>query len=98
MDSANVEYIKMDMNRSICDVYTSLAESGNASGRPERICDGVRNPAYQNYAKVMHGYVLGVYDFLERLIKRYPGAATIRMPSSGSGSSMEPPSAIPFPR
>ncbi len=62
----------MDMNRSICDVYTSLAESGNASGRPERICDGVRNPAYQNYAKVMHGYVLGVYDFLERLIKRYP--------------------------
>lgn len=55
IDSANVEYIKMDMNRSICDVYTSLTEAG-----------------YQNYGKVMHGYVLGVYDFLERLVKRYP--------------------------
>ena len=55
IDSANVEYIKMDMNRSICDVYTGLAERG-----------------YQNYGKVMHGYVLGVYDFLERLVRRYP--------------------------
>lgn len=55
IDSANVEYIKMDMNRSICDVYTGLAERG-----------------YQNYGKVMYGYVLGVYDFLERLVRRYP--------------------------
>ncbi len=72
IDSANVEYIKMDMNRSICDVYASLTESGNAPGWPERICNGVRSSAYQNYGKVMHGYVLGVYDFLERLVKRYP--------------------------
>lgn len=53
LDSIQVEYIKMDMNRSICDVYTALS-------------------GYQNYGKVMHGYVLGVYDFLERLHGRYP--------------------------
>lgn len=55
IDSANIEYIKMDMNRSLCDIYTRLEEAG-----------------YQNYGKIMHGYVLGVYDFLERLVKRYP--------------------------
>ena len=53
IDSANVEYIKMDMNRSICDVYTAVE-------------------GYQNYGKIMHEYVLGVYEFLERLLERYP--------------------------
>lgn len=53
IDSANIEYIKMDMNRSICDVYTAVE-------------------GYQNYGKIMHEYVLGVYDFLERLNRRYP--------------------------
>ena len=54
IDSAPVEYIKMDMNRSLCDIYTQ-----NAGG-------------FQNYGKIMHKYVLGVYDFMERLIQRYP--------------------------
>lgn len=53
IDSANVEYIKMDMNRSICDVYSAVE-------------------GYQNYGKIMYEYVLGVYDFLERLNQRYP--------------------------
>lgn len=53
IDSANVEYIKMDMNRGICDVFTA------AEG-------------YQNFGKIMYEYVLGVYDFLERLNRRYP--------------------------
>lgn len=53
IDTAHVEYIKMDMNRSICDVFTAV--------------DG-----YQNYGRIMHEYVLGVYDFLERLGRRYP--------------------------
>ncbi len=53
IDSADIRYIKMDMNRSICDVYTA------AEG-----C--------QNYGKIMYEYVLGVYDFLERLIQKYP--------------------------
>lgn len=53
IDSAHVEYIKMDMNRSICDVFSAVE-------------------GYQNYGKIMHEYVLGVYDFLERLVQRYP--------------------------
>lgn len=54
LDAINVSYIKMDMNRSLSDIYTLSPEP------------------YQNFAKTMHGYVLGVYDFMERLIKRYP--------------------------
>lgn len=53
LDSANIAYIKMDMNRSIMDVYTAL--EGN-----------------QNQGAILYQYVLGVYDFLERLITRYP--------------------------
>lgn len=53
IDVANISYIKMDMNRSLCDVYSAVA-------------------GYQNCGKIMYGYVLGVYDFLERLIDRYP--------------------------
>lgn len=60
IDSAHIEYIKMDMNRSICDVYSLQGNYGDGGSK------------YQNYGKIMHGYVLGVYDFLERLIKRYP--------------------------
>lgn len=53
IDSANVEYIKMDMNRSIMDVCTAVAKE-------------------QNQGKILYDYVLGVYDFLERLNSEYP--------------------------
>ena len=53
LDSARVEYVKMDMNRGICDVYSAVE-------------------GYQNYGRIVHEYVLGVYDFLERLRNRYP--------------------------
>lgn len=53
LENAKIEYIKMDMNRSINDVYTLVSD-------------------FQNYGEIMHKYVLGVYDFLERLIKKFP--------------------------
>ena len=53
LDSANIEYLKWDMNRSITDVYSA----------------GI--PA-ERQGEVLHRYVLGLYDFLERIIKRYP--------------------------
>ena len=53
VDSLQIEYIKMDMNRSICDVYSAVE-------------------GYQNYGKIMHQYVLGVYSFLEKMLERYP--------------------------
>lgn len=53
LDSAEIEYIKMDMNRCICDVYTAVKE-------------------IQNYGSIMYGYMLGVYDFMERLNRDYP--------------------------
>jgi alpha-galactosidase len=53
IENANIEYIKMDMNRSICDVYT--ATKGG-----------------QNQGRILYEYVLGVYDFLERLLTKFP--------------------------
>lgn len=53
IDLANIEYIKMDMNRSLCDLYSHGAD-------------------YQNFGELMHRYVLGVYEFIERLEQRYP--------------------------
>lgn len=51
LESANIEYIKWDMNRSIIDV----------------VSEGTKYPG-----KVSHDYVLGVYEFLERLIEKFP--------------------------
>lgn len=51
---ANVEYIKMDMNRHLTDIYSHGAED-------------------QNQGAILHRYVLGVYDFLERMLQRFPG-------------------------
>ncbi len=53
LDSANIEYLKWDMNRSITDVYSVTSKEHDQGG-------------------VLYRYMLGVYDLLERLIKRYP--------------------------
>lgn len=53
IDAAGVEYIKMDMNRHITDVYSAGAQ-------------------VQNQGVILHKYVLGVYDFLQKLLNRYP--------------------------
>ncbi|RDY32184.1 alpha-galactosidase [Lachnotalea glycerini] len=53
LKQTNIEYIKMDMNRSIANVYTAVAGK-------------------QNYGTILYHYVLGVYDFLERLNTRFP--------------------------
>lgn len=53
IDHANIEYIKMDMNRSIANVYNAIENK-------------------QNHGTILYHYVIGVYDFLERLITRYP--------------------------
>lgn len=53
IDAAGVEYIKMDMNRHITDIYSVGAQ-------------------VQDQGMILHKYVLGVYDFLDKLLKRYP--------------------------
>lgn len=92
LSSANIEYVKWDMNRSMADVYAS---------------------------NVTYDYVVGVYDFLEKLTSKYPnirlkavveaaedltqecciillrsGAVIIQMPLIVPEFSMEPPSSI----
>lgn len=53
IDSTQVDYIKVDMNRSICEAYSYGAD-------------------YQNFGTLCHRYMLGVYEFFDRLTKRYP--------------------------
>ncbi|MDO4298732.1 MAG: alpha-galactosidase [Lachnospiraceae bacterium] len=53
IEQANVEYIKMDMNRHLSDIYSHTA-------------------VFQNQGVILHKYVLGVYDFLERLLQKFP--------------------------
>lgn len=53
IDATGAEYIKMDMNRHLTDIYSAGAE-------------------VQNQGVILHKYVLGVYDFLEKLLTRYP--------------------------
>lgn len=53
LDSANIEYVKWDMNRSLSDLY---------SAELKKECQG----------ELLHRYVLGLYELLERLTSRYP--------------------------
>lgn len=53
LDGSGIDYIKMDMNRSVHDVYSAVMD-------------------HQSQGKVLYRYVLGVYDFMERLRERYP--------------------------
>lgn len=53
LDKADVDYLKWDFNRSICDVYSA------------------KLPA-DRQGEVLHRYVLGLYEFLDRLGRRYP--------------------------
>lgn len=57
LDQCEIDYVKWDMNRSLCDVY-----AGN----------------------VTYDYVLGLYEFLEKIVTRYPDLL-IEGCSSGGG-------------
>lgn len=57
-DQANIEYVKWNMNRSIADVYSHACPLSGSAGRSQ--------------GAILYHYVLGLYDFLERLGRRYP--------------------------
>lgn len=53
--SANIEYIKWDMNRPLTEVYSAAAG---------------RSDVWQS--EVSHRYVLGLYEFQNRLVSNFP--------------------------
>lgn len=53
LDSAKIDYLKWDFNRSLSDIYSAHLPSD---------CQG----------ETAHRYVLGLYEMLELLTKRYP--------------------------
>ena len=65
LDETKADYVKMDMNRHLTDVWS-------------------KTEGEQNQGAILHRYMLGVYDFLERLHERYP-ALLIEGCSGGGG-------------
>lgn len=53
LDSANISYIKWDMNRPITDWYS-------------------KNLTDRRQGELQHRYILGLYDLLNRLTRKYP--------------------------
>lgn len=62
LDQGNIEYLKWDCNRNIVEAYSD-------SGRQVREHGGATCVSRR---KVLHDYILGLYDVLERLHRRYP--------------------------
>lgn len=55
--SANIEYVKWDMNRPLTEVYSAAAADRN-------------DDVWQS--EVSHRYVLGLYDFQNRFVTAFP--------------------------
>lgn len=53
LDSADISYVKWDMNRSLTDVYSAALPAGRQG-------------------EVLHRYILGVYELLDRMHSDYP--------------------------
>ncbi len=68
LGNTQIEYVKWDMNRSVCDMYSSIYTGEQAGER-------------------YHRYVLGVYDLLERFVKRFPD--TLLEGCSGGGGRFD---------
>ena len=65
--AGNVEYVKWDMNRILSDVY-SQAEAAGAAGMEGGAAAGTA----VRQGEVAHRYVLGLYEIMGELTKRFP--------------------------
>lgn len=53
LNSANIEYVKWDFNRSIAEIWSALKDE-------------------KHQGQVLHDYILGLYEILERLTTDFP--------------------------
>jgi alpha-galactosidase len=79
LKSANIEYIKWDMNRPLTAVYTQREGQSNVMSQNSRpfsyACSG-----YQD--ETSHRYMLGVYEMLYRIRRDFPN---VLLETSASG-------------
>ena len=81
LHSANIEYLKLDMNRPLAEIYSQAMP-------PERLCadlcttDKCAPMIWQS--EVAHRYVLGVYELLHRVRAAFPHVI-IETCASGGG-------------
>jgi alpha-galactosidase len=69
LDSAHIEYVKWDMNRSLTNWYSPFLSAAQQGELP-------------------HRYMLGLYDLLEKLTKKYPHV--LFEGCSGGGGRFDP--------
>lgn len=62
LDQGNIEYLKWDCNRNIVETYSN----------PGKQVREHRGMSSVSRGKVLHEYILGLYDVLERLHQRFP--------------------------
>jgi alpha-galactosidase len=67
LSSANVEYVKWDMNRPLTEVF-STRELKTGSSQSE----------------TSHRYMLGVYEFMDRLVTKFPNLLLENCASGGN--------------
>ena len=73
MRSANIEYIKWDMNRPLTEVYSQ--RSNDIAVTPSQVGDLTStfeetNVVWQSESS--HRYVLGLYELQDRITKAFP--------------------------
>ncbi len=67
LSSANITYVKWDMNRSISEIWSCQAANGRDGvfGREDGVSCG-------SQGEVFHKYILGLYAVLDRLVHAHP--------------------------
>ena len=75
MRSANIEYIKWDMNRPLTEVYSQ--RSNDMAIVPSQFDESLISPDFGETSAVWqsessHRYVLGLYELQDRITKTFP--------------------------
>ena len=75
--SANISYVKWDMNRIFSDVYslgedTDFPENKEPDSAKEALAEKKEKTAVAFQGEVAHRYVLGLYEIMDVLTKKFP--------------------------
>ena len=83
LNSANIEYIKWDMNRPLTDVYSHRYRSEFGRAAPNEVIRvSPTDPIFQS--ETSHRYVLGLYALLARVVEAFPQVAIETCSSGGA--------------
>ena len=65
--SADIEYVKWDMNRTLTDIYSSYLSSPSEGTK-----EGSNTASFNRQGELTHRYVLGLYRCMKTLTEKFP--------------------------